>query len=49
MLERDVVGYVYGVWRVLCGKRLPLRLNDAVCKSYVMPAIFYHSEVWSLK
>ena len=31
------------------GRRLPPKLNEAVCKSYVRPAILYGSESWHLK
>ena len=34
---------------MLCGSRFPLRLNGAVCRSYVSPAMLYGSEAWCLK
>ena len=34
---------------MLYGKRFPLRLNGAVCKSCVRPKILYGSEAWCLK
>ena len=34
---------------LLYGRRFPLRLKGAVCKSYVWLAILYGSETWCLK
>ena len=34
---------------LLYGRRFPLRLKGAICKSYVWPAILYGSEAWCLK
>ena len=35
--------------QLLYGRRFPLRLKEAVYKSYVRPAILYGSEAWCLK
>ena len=34
---------------LLYGRRFPLRLNGAVYKSYLKPAMLYGSEAWCLK
>ena len=34
---------------LLYGRRVPLRLKGAVCKSYEIPAMLYGSEAWCLK
>ena len=34
---------------LLYGRRFPLRLNGAVYKSYVWPAMLYGSEAWCLR
>ena len=33
---------------MLYGRRFPLRLKEAVCRSYVRPAILYGCEEWCL-
>ena len=35
--------------QLMYGKKFPLRLNGAVHRSYVRPAILYGSETWCLK
>ena len=35
--------------KLLYGRRFPLQLTGAVCKSYVRPAILYGSEAWCMK
>ena len=34
---------------MLYGRRFPLKVKVAVCKSYLRPAILYGSEAWCLK
>ena len=34
---------------LLYGRRFPIKLRGAVCKSYVRPSILYGSEAWCLK